>query len=143
LIEQKVEPSSIQNYYRPIILLLEWIKESPGPATALGELELDGNQERRLTKTLDAWKRMRIKENKNGKISAAHANALENLWKDHWSDVATVVKTLKTVVMPRIIEMMAVPSKDYDWKYKCEFFELLMFALIVKRPCRPGTYASA
>jgi hypothetical protein len=130
------------NYYRAVVLLLQWIVSSTRGVTALGGMELDPNQDRQMVKTLNAWTHLRRNKTKKSKRAGADHNRLEDMQLNkRWTEARFIIQALNDVVTPRLQELIAKPS--LDWHQMREFFELLMYALVVKRPCRPCTYYSA
>jgi len=132
----------MSNYYRAVILLFRWIVASTGPVTALGRLTLDLNQQLTMTKTLNAWEALRRRKLQKAKRAGADHNRLEKMqFNNHWTSVAAVIRALDEIVTPRLQSLVSRDSLEFD--EMCEFFELLMFSLMVKRPCRPCTYYSS
>jgi hypothetical protein len=130
------------NYYTPIIKLLQWITRSPAGVTACGGLVLSHDQDRALGKTLEAWRHIRKPTYKQSKHEAVDHNRLEKMQhRNHWTSVIAVVNALRDVVLPRL--NVLTKQKSLSDSDKIEYFELLMFAIIVTRPCRPCTYYSA
>ena len=134
--------SGILNYYTPVVHLLEWITRSTAGATACGGLVMSYEQERVLEKTLAAWRLARKPVYKKSKREAVDHNRLEQMQhRHHWTSVVSVVNALRDTVLPRLITL--TEQKSLSAAEKVEYFELLMFAIIVTRPCRPCTYYSA
>jgi hypothetical protein len=142
LTQQNCSPSSFGNYYRAVILLLRWIVSSTREVTALGGMVLDRDQDRQMVKTLEAWQDLRRKKTKKAKRAGADHNRLEDMQLNkRWTEARFIIQALNDVVTPRLHELIAKPS--LNWNQMREFFELLMYALVVKRPCCPCTYYSA
>src|SRR6185295_18631512 len=100
-----------------------------------------------ISKSLDAWTVLRSSQCKKSKRRSSDATRLEVLQaKNHWTDVGSVITALKDVVLPRLESLSDLSDSQTritDWSEQIEFFEMLMFALMVTRPCRPCTYYSA
>lgn len=99
-------------------------------------------QDRVLLKTLDAWRLIRVRNFKKSKREGVDKNRLKSMkHRNHWTSVAAIVNASRDTVLPRLKAL--TEQKSLSAGEKIEYFELLMFALIVARPCRPGTYYSA
>jgi hypothetical protein len=134
--------SGMANYYTPVIHLLEWITRSTAVVTACGGLVMSPEQDRVLLKTLEAWRHIRKPTYKKKTREAADNNRLEQMQhRNHWTSVVAVVNALRDTVLPRLNAL--TEQKPLSAGEKIEYFELLMFAIIVTRPCRPCTYYSA
>jgi len=134
--------SGMANYYTPVIHLLEWITRSTAGVTACGGLVMSPEQDRVLLKTLEAWRHIRKPTFKKSKREAVDSNRLERMQhRNHWTSVVAVVNALRDTVLPRLNAL--TEQKSLSAGDKIEYFELLMFAIIVTRPCRPCTYYSA
>jgi hypothetical protein len=134
--------SGMANYYTPIVHLFDWITSSTAGVTACGGLVLSVEQHHVLDKTLKAWRRIRAPLYKKTRREAVDNNRLERMQhRYHWTSVVAVVNALRDVVEPRMTALTGWRSLSAG--ERVEYFELLMFALIVTRPCRPCTYYSA
>ena len=99
-------------------------------------------QDRVLLKTLDAWRLIRVRNFKKSKREGVDKNRLKSMQhRNHWTSVAAIVNASRDTVLPRLKAL--TEQKSLSAGEKIEYFELLMFALIVACPCRPGTYYSA
>jgi hypothetical protein len=130
------------NYYTPVVHLLQWITRSTAGVTACGGLVMTPEQDRILVKTLDAWINIRKPTYKQSKREAVDNNRLEEMQqRNQWTSVVAVVDASRDIVLPRLNTL--TDQKSLSSGEKKEYFELLMFSLIVARPCRPCTYYSA
>ena len=139
------KPSTIQNYYRAIILLLRWMVRSTGEVTALGGYTPNVEERMTLDRAKSAWEDLRGIQIKAAKKRAAEVNTREQFEAtDQWTDVRSMFAALRRVVEPRLKRLTDEhQQKALDWNQKCEYFELLMCALVILKPVRPSTFYAA
>jgi hypothetical protein len=136
------EPSTIANYYSPIISLLQWIVRSTSGVVACGGLILSSDQERTLVKTIDAWKEIRQPNYHQAKRKAVLRNTREKMQaNNHWTSTTAIRNAMRDTIIPQL--RVLTDQKSLSPSDKHQYFELLMFTLMVTRPCRPSTYYAA
>jgi hypothetical protein len=103
-----------------------------------------------VEKTRRAWAKLRTREFKLAKRAGADNNRLEKMQaRNQWASVVAVMDMSTTIAVPRLNSLLALllgtggQQRDVSAAERIEFFELLMFALVVARPCRPCTFYSA
>ena len=140
-----MKPSAKASFMSAIIYFLEWIVHSTSAVTACGGITLSAEQDRVVDKTLHAWQKLRGRESKLAKRAGADNNRLENMQaRKQWASVVAIMDMSKTIAVPRLTALSAaIGQRSLEAAEQIEFFELLMFALVVARPCRPCTYYSA
>jgi hypothetical protein len=142
---KECKPSTIQNYYRAVILLLRWMVKSTGAVTALGGHVPHVQQQMTLERAMGAWEDLRTFQIKAAKRASAELNRLENIEEnDQWTDVPSMFAALRRIVEPRLKRLMDQHQQTpLGWDEKCEYFELMMCALVIRKPVRPCTFYAA
>jgi hypothetical protein len=140
-----VKPSTKASFMTAVIYLLDWIVDSTSAVAACGGLPISAEQERVVEKTRKAWLKLRNRETKLAKRAGVDNNRLENMQaRNQWASVVAVMDMSKTIAVPRLHALLArIGLQSFSSTERIEFFELLMFVLVVARPCRPCTYYSA
>lgn len=116
---------------------------SPAGVVACGGRILSADEERRLSKTLDAWKLIREPTYSQAKKEAQRKNTKEEMQaNNHWTSVVAIRKAVDAMIVPRLLVLTEQKDSLSD-SDKLQYFEMLMFAIMVSRPCRPSTYYAA
>lgn len=140
-----VKPSTKAGFISAVIHMCDWIVDSTTAVAAYGGQSLTAEQERAVEKTRRAWARLRTREFKLAKRAGADNNRLEKMQaRNQWVSVVAVMDMSTTIAVPRLRALLPrVAPRTLSAAERIEFFELLMFALVVTRPCRPCTFYSA
>ena len=96
-----------------------------------------------MSKTLDAWELIREPTYSQAKREAQKKNTKEEMQaNNHWTSLVAIKNALDETIVPRLLaltEQKDTLSNSDKWQY----FEMMMFAIMVSRPCRPSTYYAA
>jgi hypothetical protein len=131
------------NYYVAVIYFLQWIVRSAAGVVACGGRVLSADEERRLSKTLDEWQRIREPLYSQAKSDAQRNNTLEQMQaSNHWTSVVAIRRALDQAILPSL-RAMTEQKELRTHREQLQYFEMLMFAIMVYRPCRPSTYYAA
>lgn len=138
-------PSGRAGYWGAIVKFLEWIDNATGGGIpALGGRVLTPEEATIITKTINAWKAVRHRAFKDGKRQGVELNKAERvLSAGWWTDMFKMYAIMEDTAQPALRDLMAKGGqKDLTFAEQTLFFHLLMYCLIVTRPCRPSTYAA-
>lgn len=138
---KSMSASGKANFHVAVVQFLKWIDDATGPILALGNRKMTADEALTLSKVLKFWENLQRLTFKKAKDESIRNNTKEKL----------------EAVMPRgqlfklrcILHDTAEPvlreltdKGELTGEEKVLYFNLLMYALMITRPCRPGTYAS-
>jgi hypothetical protein len=141
-------PSGRASYWGAIVKFLEWIdKATGGGIPALGGSVLKTGEEIIISKTINAWKEIRQRSYTDGKRQGVELNkperALSTKW---WTDLSKLYAIMEDTAQPALHDLVSAKnvsaSSQLSFTEQTLFFNLLMYCLIITRPCRPSTYAA-
>lgn len=129
------------NFHAAVVHFLKWIDNTIGPVMALGHRTMSPAEGYTLSKVLKFWEQLLKATYKLSKDEGIKNNTAEKfvtavppgqLEKMRWM--------LDDTVEPALRELSQ--KQELTGDEKLLYFNLLMYALIMIRPCRPGTYAA-
>ena len=139
---RKTTASGRAGYWAAMVKFVRWIHRSTGGGLpALGGRELTANEAVIISKTLDMWSDLQRSAHKASKAEGIERNKPERaLAAGWWTDLFKLFAIMEDTAQPALQELMAKPA--LTWNEQRLYFNLLMFCLMVTRPCRPSTYAA-
>ena len=133
------------NYCYAVAQCIDWIVKSSameGPVPALLNGHLTEDEYARLKRTRDDWVARTANLSKLKKEEAPRRQRLSQMiLEKRWAEIFTVVDTCNSEVIPELERLRQ--CQTLPWQKRVRFVNLLMFALVVHRACRPATYYSA
>jgi len=133
------------NYCYAVAQCIDWILKSSAmeasvPALLNGHLTMDEYD--RLKRTRDDWVSRTANLSKLKKVEGSRRQRLSQMiLEKRWAEIFTVVDTCNDEVIPELERLRQCTT--LSWANRVRFTNLLMFALVVHRACRPMTYYSA
>jgi hypothetical protein len=144
--EAGLTPSAQNNYYRPIVALLEWIRKSD-KVWALGDIRLSSEQYRSVERTLDVWSEITAARSKAAVRRGVERQSRESLeLRNEWTSLGAIEKVATERVEPALTAVMSGATNAHALKTTADmqwFVDQMMFVLVVMRACRPGTVYSS
>lgn len=144
--EAELTPSAQNNYYRPIVELLQWIRKSD-KVWALGDVRLNAEGYRSVERTIENWLEITAARSKAAARRGVERQSRENLeLRKEWTTLGAVEGIATTHVEPDLMSVVSGAADAHALETKSDrmwFVNRMMFALVVVRPCRSGTMYSS
>jgi hypothetical protein len=142
LSKEKISPSGKNNYFRPIVLFLDWIESSPVNVEALDGAQLTLRRTDSIRKSIKLWEGLIHRHQEAAVDAGIRRNRLEPLERrNEWMPLVLIVNGTLDRTIPILTRLSA--STVIDRTNSIIYIHLLMTSLMVSRPCRPATYYSA
>ena len=138
---KKMTSSGKANFHVAVVKFLRWIDETTGPIPALGNRTMTPKEALDLSKVLKGWERLLTTTFKAAKDESIKNNTAEKLVSSMPVGQLFQMRCVLHDTVEPALQRLADQDNHTD-EEKVLFFNLLMYALMLTRPCRPGTYSS-
>ena len=142
---KKIEDSGFKsasrgNYYRAVVKLIEFIKDSPAVAFGVKGFQLPNDQHMSLSRSVEAWEKRTKITSKLAKREAIQRNNQDDyIENDQWASVAEVFGATKRVC--QFLNKMSQQSSPLTETEQNQYVNMLYTALNAFRGGRAGAIA--
>jgi len=136
-----ISASGKANFHVAVVQFLKWIDDATGPILALGGRTLTPGEALTLSKVLKVWENLQRLTFKKAKDESIRNNTAEKfvalMPPGQLFKMRCILPDTAEPVLRELTEKAVLTAEE-----QVLYFNLLMYALMITRPCRPGTYAA-
>jgi hypothetical protein len=138
--KSKMSASGCAGYWSAMVKWFTWIHTSPAGVAAFGGRVPTPAESVAITKTLEFWQKRQRVSHKDGKDQSRDKNRPENSKLP--PDLLAQLREIMTDTVEPALNKLKAKQTALTEDERQLFFTLLMYTLMMKRPCRRGTYAA-
>ena len=132
------------NFHVAVVKFLKWIDDATGPVVALGHHLLNPTDALSLSKVIRFWEGLQKRTFKLAKDEGIKNNTTEKLASSMPFGQLFKMRCIMQDTVEPALRDLTVTGQQRDLKLDelVLYFNLLMYALMLTRTCRPSTYAA-